>query len=70
MNDCGSVDSGVKLCFNDFEFKLPHVLCKVIVIADTGIGEPGSGFSSRVGTEAGSLEIFDKVGEVSKGGSI
>ena len=60
MNDCGSVGSGVKLCFNNFEFELPHVLCKVIDIADIGIGEPGSGFSGGVGTEEGSLEIFDQ----------
>ena len=70
MNDCGSMGSGVKFCFNDCEFELSHVLWEVVIIADSGIGEPGCGFSGRVGAEEGGLEIFDKVREVSKGGGV
>ena len=35
-----------------------------------GIGEPGSGFSSRVGALEGGLEIFDEILEGAKGGSV
>ena len=35
-----------------------------------GIGEPGSGFGSRVGALEGGLEIFDEILEGAKGGSV
>ena len=61
VNDGGSVDCRVQLGFNNFEFKFPHILWEIIIIVDTGIGEPGGGFSSRVGTLESGLEVFDEV---------
>ena len=58
--------SGVELCFNDFEFEFSHVLWKVVIIVDSGIDKPSSGFSGRVGVKEGGLEVFDKVREGSK----
>ena len=62
--------SGIELCFNDFEFKFSHVLWEIVIIVDSGIGKPSSGFSGGVGIKEGSLKVFDKVGKGSKGGSI
>ena len=70
VDDGGSMDSGVKFCFNDFEFEFPHVLWEIVIAVDLGVGQPGGGFSGRVGTLEGCLEIFDKVWEGSKQGSI
>ena len=70
VDDCRSVGSGVEFCFNDFEFEFSHVLWKVVVIVDTGVGEPGGGFCNGVGTLEGGLEIFDEVGEGPKGGGV
>ena len=46
MDDCGSVGGGVEFCFNDFEFEFSHVLWEIVIIVDTGVGEPGGGFGS------------------------
>ena len=70
MDNGSGMGGGVKLCLDDFEFKLSKVLWEVVIIADSGIGEPGCGFSGRVGAEEGGLEVFDKIRKASKGGSI
>ena len=70
VDDCRSVGSGVEFSFNNFEFEFSHVLWEVVIIADTGVGEPGGGFCSGVGALEGSLEIFDEVREGPKGGGI
>ena len=46
------------------------VLWEIVVVVDMGIGQPGGGFCGRVGALEGDLEVFDKVGEGSKGGGI
>ena len=70
MDNGSSVGGDVEFGFNDFEFEFPHVLWEVVVVVDTGIGEPSSGFSGRVDTLEGFLEVCDKVGVTSEGGSI
>ena len=70
VNYCGSVDSGVEFYFHDFEFEFSHVLWEVVIVVDTGVGEPGGGFSSRVVTLEGGLEICDEVGEGPEGGGV
>ena len=70
VNDGGSMGGGVKFCFDDFEFKLPHVLWEIVIAVDSGISEPDSGFSSGVGVQEGGLEVFDEVGEIYKGGGV
>ena len=62
--------SGVKLCFDNFELEFSHILWEIVIIVDSGIGEPGGGFSSGIGALEGGLEVFDKIWEDSKGGSI
>ena len=42
---CG-MDSGVKFCFDDFELEFSHILWEIIIVVDSGISEPGGGFSS------------------------
>ena len=70
VDDHGSVSSGVKFCFDNFEFEFSHIFWEVVVVADTGISEPGGGCGGRVGTLEGCLEIFDEVGEGPKGGGV
>ena len=70
MDDSGSVVGGVQFSFNNFEFEFSHIFWEIVVIADAGISEPGGGFSGRVGTLEGCLEIFDKIWEGSKQGGI
>ena len=70
MNDCSGMDGGVEFSFDNLELKFPHILWEIVVIADSGIGEPGSGFSGGVCTLEGCLKIFDKVGEGPKGGGV
>ena len=48
-NGCG-VGGGVEFCFDNLEFEFPHVLWEIVVVVDTGVGEPSGGFGSRVGT--------------------
>ena len=67
VDDCCSMGGGVEFCFNNFELEFPHVLREVVVIVDTGVGEPGSGFCSRVGTLECHLEVFDKIRKGSEG---
>ena len=33
--------SGVKLCFDNFELEFSHILWEIVIIVDSGIGEPG-----------------------------
>ena len=60
---CGGVGGGVKFSFDDFEFEFSHIFREIVVVADTGISEPGGGFGGGVGTLEGHLKIFDKVWE-------
>ena len=66
MDDGGSVGSGVKFCFDDCEFEFSQIFWEIVIVADTGISEPGGGFGGGVGTLEGCLEIFDKIWEGSK----
>ena len=68
-NRCG-MGGGVEFCFNDFELEFSHILWEIVVIADSGIGEPGGVFSGGVCTLEGSLKIFDKVWEGLKRGGV
>ena len=70
MDDCCGMGSGVKFCFNNFEFEFSHILWEIDVVVDSGIGEPSGGFCGRVGTLEGGFKICDKVGEGPKGGGI
>ena len=70
MDDCSSMDGGVKFCFNNFEFEFSHIFWEIVVVVDTGISEPSGGFGGRVGTLEGHLKIFDKVWEGPKRGGI
>ena len=70
VNNGCSIGCGAQLCFNDFEFKFPHILWEIIDVADTCIGKPGGGFCGGVGTLENGLEICDKVWEGSKGRGI
>ena len=70
MDDGGSMGGGVELGFDDFELEFSHILWEIVIIVDSGIGEPGGGFSSGVGALEGGLEVFDKIWEGSKGGNI
>ena len=70
MDNSHGMGSGVEFCFNDFEFEFFHVLWEVVVIVDTGVGEPSGGFCGGVGALEGGLEIFDEVGEGPEGGDI
>ena len=54
---------GVEFHFDDFELEFSHVLWEIVVIADTGIGEPGGGFCGGICALEGSLKIFDKFWE-------
>ena len=47
-----------------------YILWEIVVVVDTGIGQPGGGFCGAVGALEGDLEVFDKVGEGSEGGGI
>ena len=70
VDDCCGMGSGVKFSFDDFELELPHILWKIIVIADSGIGKPGGGFGSGVCTLESHLKVFNEVGEGPEGGGI
>ena len=70
MNDGCGMDSGVQLGFYDLEFEFSHILWEIIVRADVGIGKPSGGFCSGIGTEEGSLEVFDEVIVESEGGIV
>ena len=70
VDDGDCMGSGVEFGFNDFELEFSHVLWEIVVVVDTGIGEPGGGFCGGVGALEGDLEVFDKVGEGSEGGGI
>ena len=58
--------SGVKFCFDDFEFEFSHIFWEIVVVVDTGISEPVGGFGGGVGALEGCLEVFDKIWEGSK----
>ena len=49
MDDGGDMDSVVEFCFNYFEFEFSHILWKIVVIENMGIGQPSSGFCDGVG---------------------
>ena len=70
VDDGGSVGGGIQLGLNDFEFEFSHILWEIVIIADSGIGEPGGGFCSGVGALEGGLKIFDEIGEGLKGRDI
>ena len=70
VDNGGSMGGGVEFCFNNFEFEFPHILWEVVVIADAGIGEPSGGFCGKVGALEGHLEVFNEIGEGSKGGDV
>ena len=70
MDDGSSVGSGVEFSFNNFEPEFSHVFWEVVVIANTGVGEPGGGFCGGVGTLEGGLEVRDEVREGPKEGDI
>ena len=53
VGDGGSVGSGVEFSFDDFELEFSHVLWKVVIVVDTGVGEPGDGFGGGVGALEG-----------------
>ena len=70
MDDGGSMGSGVEFCFDDFELEFPHILWEIVVVVNSGVGEPRGGFGGRVCTLEGGLKICDKVLEGSEGGDI
>ena len=70
VDDGGSMGSGIQFVFNNFKLEFSHILWEIVIIVDSGIGEPGGGFSSGVGALEGGLEVFDKIWEGSKGGNI
>ena len=70
VDNCCSMGSGVEFCFNDFELEFPHILWEIVIIADSGIGEPSGGFSGGVCALEGGLKIFDKVREGPEGGGV
>ena len=68
MDNGGGMGSGVEFGFDDFEFEFSHIFWEIVVIVDMGVGEPGGGFCGRVGAVEGGLEVFNEIGEGSKGG--
>ena len=70
VNNCGGMGSGIEFCFDDLELEFPHILWEIVVIANSGIGEPSGSLSSRVCALEGGLKIFDKVWEGSEGGGV
>ena len=48
MDNCCSMGSGIEFCFDDFELEFPYILWEIIIIVDSGIGEPSGGFSGGV----------------------
>ena len=67
VDDDGGVGGGVKFCFDNFEFEFSYVLWEVVIVVDTGIGKPSSGFCGGVDALEGFLEVCDKVGIASEG---
>ena len=70
MDDGCGMGSRVEFCFDDFELEFSHILWEIIIVVDSGIGEPSGGFCGRVGTLEGSFKISDKVGEGPEGGGV
>ena len=70
MDDRGSMGSGVKLRFDDFELEFPHVFWEIVVAADSSIGEPSGSFGGGVCALEGNFEICDKILESSEGGGV
>ena len=64
------MSGGVKLSFDNFEFEFSHIFREIVVVADTGISEPGGGFGGGIGTLEGRLKIFDQVWEGPKQGGV
>ena len=62
--------SGIKFCLDNLELEFPHMLWEIVVIADSGVGEPSGSLGSRVCALEGGFKICDKVGEGPEGGGI
>ena len=70
VDDSGGMGGGIKFCFNNFELEFPHILWEIVVVANSGVGEPSGSFGGGVCALEGGFKICDKVLEGSKGGGI
>ena len=70
VDDSGGMGGGIEFCFNDFELEFPHILWEIVVIANSGVGEPSGSLGGRVCALECGLKICDKVLEGSEGGGI
>ena len=70
VDNCGGMGGGIEFCFDNFEPEFPHILWEIVVVANSGIGEPSGSFCGRVCALEGGLKIFDKVWEGSEGGGV
>ena len=62
VDNSHGVGGGVEFCFDNLEFEFPHVLWEIVIVVDSGIGEPSGGFCSGVGTlEIGRASCRERV---------